>query len=59
MLITVGDKGDTEGVVKMLFDRYGKLERHYCKNAGTAIHNDPQNSGPCVAIMIGTYDEVF
>jgi hypothetical protein len=56
MLIPMGDKGDTEGVVKILFDRYGKLERHYCENAGTAIHNDPQNNGPCVAIMIGAYD---
>jgi hypothetical protein len=29
MLITVGDKADTEGVVHKLFDRYGKLEQHY------------------------------
>lgn len=56
MLITVGDRGDEEGIVHLLFDKYGKMKRHYRENAGTAIHNDVRNNGPCVALMIGAYE---
>jgi hypothetical protein len=55
MLITVGNKDNSKAVSGAL-EKYPKLKAHYSDKAGTHIHNDPNNGGPAVAIVLGAFD---
>ena len=56
MLITVGNGKEDETVTHVL-DTEGKVLRTYLhKKAGTMVHTDKDNTGPCVALFFGAYE---